>query len=87
MTEGLDIDTLATAIADKLHKMAPIEFVLWDGNECANYLRIAPRQFKERTAQLSKFPSPIRLPTGGNHMGNPKWYAQEVMNWTVKQRA
>lgn len=85
MSEAINMETLASSIATKLGKMPPFETILWDGDECAEYLRVAPRHFKEKIAQNHKFPAPVRFPTSGNaKKGHPKWYAHEVVTWARK---
>lgn len=85
MNEAINIDQLAESIAKKMATSVPLELRLWNAAECAEYLRVAPRQFKERTSQIHTFPPAVRLPSD-NGLGHPKWYAQEVIDWAKKYR-
>ena len=86
-TQGIDLELLADAIADRLSKKAPLEDTLWSAKDCADYFRVKERYFKERMATLHHFPDPSRFPTNeeGGRM-RPRWYAIDVIEWGKRYR-
>jgi predicted DNA-binding transcriptional regulator AlpA len=53
-----------------------------DAEATAALLGMKVRQFRERTAKLPGFPTPIR--PGGK--GHPRWRDDEVQRWAEQQR-
>jgi len=76
-----DLETLAQAIVTRLPRL-PLDSVLWDGAECADYLRMNPATFPA-TAALPDFPKPTRVTDAVSRSGpsNRRWFAQDVIDW------
>jgi hypothetical protein len=85
--EQENIDKLAAAIAERLHKMPPLHDTPWTGEECANYFKVEKRTFMERIATHHTFPNPARVPTSDGRRCHPRWYAGEVIEWGKKNRS
>jgi predicted DNA-binding transcriptional regulator AlpA len=75
---GIDYDKLADAIASRMS--VPPERVIWDVEQCANYLHQGIRTFRDRTSKHHTFPAPIPFPAVKG-AANLRWYASEVMEW------
>jgi predicted DNA-binding transcriptional regulator AlpA len=87
MSEAIDYDKLADAVANKLRLLPPFESVLWNAEQCADYLNISESNFSNRISKSTKFPSPSILPssTGGNG-GKKLWFAHEVTKWSATRK-
>ena len=75
--EGLiDYDVLATKIASAMSRGPKEADVLWNADECSDYLRIARRQFVDRISKHRNFPK--ARATGS------VWLSSEVVRWAKK---
>jgi hypothetical protein len=81
---SIDYDLLANAIAQRLAVSHPDETTLWNGKDCALYLRQSPTTFRDHTSKQESFPQAIRLPNGRGQRSNALWRAQDVIKWAVK---
>jgi predicted DNA-binding transcriptional regulator AlpA len=59
----------------------PWSQVLWSMEEVAQYMGLRPRTVRENIACRPDFPKPTRL------SNSLRWYAAEVAEWVVDQRA
>lgn len=55
----------------------PFDQVIWDANECADYLRQSYSTFIKRTQYLPGFPARCQIP------GQPRWPAMRVTQWAL----
>ena len=69
----VDLDELADKIADRIARKASSADVLWDGNDCAEYLCVTRRHFVDRIAKRKGFPA--ERATGA------RWLRSEVIRW------
>lgn len=61
--------------------MIPFEFVIWDAQETADYLKESKEYFLRTTRYSEGFPAPI-----SEDNKRPKWSALEVKNWVFRSR-
>ena len=69
----LDYDELAKKIAEQLARQARASDIMWNSEECAEYLRVSRRHFMQRVKTLASFPRSCA--TGG------LWLRSEVCRW------
>ena len=86
VTDALDIDSLASAIAKKLAPAISLDIDLWSAAEIAAYLKISPRQVTERMVLIPSFPRAIRLPAFGGGRSRPRWKGAEVVAWVERHQ-
>lgn len=86
MSEAIDYERLAEAVAVRLAKAPPFELVVWSGKECAEYLKVSRAQFMDRTSKHHEFPAALRMPTESGGGGHPRWFARDVIAWLAKQK-
>ncbi|OGT57499.1 MAG: hypothetical protein A3E01_08145 [Gammaproteobacteria bacterium RIFCSPHIGHO2_12_FULL_63_22] len=55
----------------------PFERVIWDADQCAEYLGLSYSQFIKRTQYLEGFPPRCPIP------GHPRWPANAVTEWVL----
>ena len=53
----------------------PFEYMIWDAQECADYLRQSRSTFLKRTQWAPDFPPRTR------GEGHPRWNAKQVTMW------
>ena len=53
----------------------PFEYVIWDAQECAAYLRQSKGTFLKRTQWLAGFPNRLQME------GHPRWNAMQIMQY------
>ncbi len=58
----------------------PFEFVIWDAQQCADYLGESKGKFLGRTQYLEGFPARCPRP------GHPRWPAKAVCEWALGSR-
>jgi hypothetical protein len=58
----------------------PFELVIWDAQECAEYLREEKSTFLKSTQYLDGFPARAAKP------GQPRWPAKKVCEWAIGSR-
>jgi hypothetical protein len=80
------IEVLADAIAKRLAKLEPFEYVLWDLNDIARYLHRNKETVRQRMVCLPSFPKAIRVPAGDAKRPHPRYYAKEVVEWAKKHQ-
>jgi len=56
----------------------PFEFVIWDADECAEYLKVSKDRFLKSIRHRKGFPSPVT----SDHE-HPRWRAIYVAKWRV----
>lgn len=81
-----NIELLAEAIAIKLGKMPPIEKVVWDPQDSADYLKISKTYLLNHMQFADYFPTPINYRAGSKRASNPKWFAGEVIKFAEKSK-
>lgn len=64
----------------------PIEKQIWTADECAKYLRVSVRKFKQDISTKRSFPKKLNLDKDCQHGTNFRWKAHEVMAWAAGQR-
>lgn len=82
-------DQKINEILDLLKRQAvPFSERLLTAAECAQYLNIKERKFKEDIATSQNFPEPIILDSNATRKHSWRWKAKDVQNWLdiVKQR-
>lgn len=80
------LEQLGASIAAHMTPRTPLNVTPWDVKTCAAYLRVEPKTFLQSYAPMPTFPRAIR-PATASGSGNPKWIAQEVIDWFLSQRA
>lgn len=86
MSEEIDYDKLANAIAQKLSLLPPPDKIIWNADQCSQYLGISRRHFVDTVSKTFGFPSAIRLPTETGSRGHDRWYAVDIQNWVSKHK-
>jgi hypothetical protein len=81
---SIDYEALANAIAQRMTINNPDDTTLWNGKDCAFYLRQAYVTFRDHTSKQETFPQAIRLPNGRGTRSNALWRAQDVIKWAQK---
>ncbi|MBX9638081.1 MAG: hypothetical protein K2Q45_11095 [Nitrosomonas sp.] len=76
----LSIDQLASAIAQRIKPVTPLDRTPWNADECAAYLRVETKTFIQYYAPLPSFPRPIKAETTAGR-SHPRWNAQKVIDW------
>ena len=84
MTQTEVIQQLASAIGANIRPPIPVDIDIWSSKEIAEFLKYSETQVMNRIVCLPSFPCAIRLPTGESKRGNPRWEAQEVIEWAKK---
>jgi hypothetical protein len=74
--DSIDYDILATKITAAITRMPNTSDVLWNADECADYLRVGRRYFSEQLCKTVGFPR--RRATGG------LWFRSEVVRWAKR---
>jgi prophage regulatory protein len=59
----------------------PITIELWSVKEIAAWLKVTENHVRGRVITSPGFPSPIRLPSKGGNLGQPRWKAAKVIKW------
>lgn len=59
--------------------MIPFEFVIWDSQACAEYLKESRDTFMKKTRYLEGFPKPLPA----FEKKNPRWLAQDVIKFAT----
>lgn len=83
---AIDYEKLADMVADRVAKTPRNAKAIWDKSDCARYLKLGERHFKDRVASHPKFPTPITLPTTDGRFCNARWYADDIIIWAKKQK-
>jgi predicted DNA-binding transcriptional regulator AlpA len=78
----IDYDKLAKKVAENIYLMQSKDGLIWSPKECADYLKISERTFKDSTSKTYGFPAPIKLGT----VGHPKFFASDVIDWAKSQK-
>ncbi|NIB38486.1 hypothetical protein HBA55_02760 [Pseudomaricurvus alkylphenolicus] len=73
----IDYDQLADLIFQKLRKTPLDKDVIWNADDCAEYLRVKRRQFIDRISKKPGFPMPLNC--------GCKWLKSEVIAWVKKR--
>lgn len=60
--------------------VTPVEYQIWNAQECAEYLRESYQQFIQRTQYRAGFPKRCQIP------GRPRWAAIDVIQWAIGHR-
>lgn len=81
----IDYEKLADAIANKLRLLPPPDKIIWEAEQCAQYLRVSERHYVDRLSKSYGFPSPIKLPSEKGK-GHARWYAKDIQDWVLKQK-
>ena len=55
----------------------PFDRVIWDAEDCANYLKVEKMTFLKRTQYAEGFPDRLPIP------GKPRWRAAAVTQWAL----
>lgn len=78
---------VADALIDSIREDQKFKRELWDGDTCARYLNVEPRQFKERISKLSGFPR-ARLIAANDDSLRPakRWHRDEVKAFATATR-
>lgn len=80
------IEKLSRAISDNISGASvPLDKRPWSADQCADYLRIETATFLRTIAPIPQFPRAIRAITGRGR-GQPRWIAQEVIDWWLSHR-
>ena len=58
----------------------PFELVVWDAQDCADYLRQQKSTFLKRTQFSDGFPARLQIP------GQPRWAAKDVASWALSRQ-
>lgn len=82
----IDYEKLADAIAQKLRLLPPADKVIWNADQCAEYLGISRRHYVDRVSKTWGFPAAIRLPTETGSRGHDRWYAADVQEWVSQHK-
>ena len=82
----IDYEKLADAIAQRLALLPPPDKVIWNADQCAEYLGISRRHYVDRVSKTWGFPAAIKLPTDGGSRGHDRWYASDVQNWVAQHK-
>ena len=86
------IERIATAFAERIRPVVPLDVALWDVEAIAAYLLRSPKVVRERVVTLPDFPKPIRIPSiqsgnaGEMTKALKRWKASEVIQWTESYR-
>lgn len=62
------------------------QYLLWNTNDVADYLKVSYKYASEYIVTHHTFPHAIRVPTKNGRNGHPRWYATDVITWTSKYR-
>lgn len=81
MSTDIDVQELARALALIMDPDA-----LWTVEDCANYLRKAPRYFREQIASVPGFPKPVRMALPDARQSQPMWYRRDIIAWMKAQQ-
>lgn len=54
----------------------------WNAAQCAEFLGVCTRQFRERTCKAAGFPVPFRA----DGKGHPRWRSDEIREWSDRSR-
>lgn len=60
----------------------PLELMIWDAGECAEYLRQTRPYFLRATRYAKGFPKQLPI----SEETRPKWRAQDVIDWALGRR-
>lgn len=56
----------------------PFELVIWNAQQCAEYLGQSYSRFMKKTQYATDFPKRCSIP------GHPRWPAQAVAKWALR---
>lgn len=82
----IDYEKLAEAIAHKLSLLPPPDKVIWNADQCADYLGISRRHFVDKVSKLWGFPAAIKLPTDTGSRGHDRWHAADIQSWVSQHK-
>lgn len=60
--------------------MIPFDRLVWDAQDCADYLKQEKSTFLKRTQYAAGFPAKLDIP------GQPRWSAKAVADWALGVR-
>lgn len=86
MTETIDYNKLAEAIAEKIGQPLPLDVDLWGVDQIAKYLKMSKSQVSQRYVPQTDFPRAIRLSTSDGHRSHARWKASEVIAWAEQHQ-
>lgn len=79
MNEAIDYEKLADEIAKRMEQQPKPEYVLWDGDRCAEYFHCSRKHFVDVISKKNEFPRPA---CGSRST----WFASEVCNWAKSKK-
>lgn len=78
------MDDLIEALLARLEQRVGVNEPLWTANEVAEYLKVDPRQVKDRYSRHPDFPAGIKLPSAKGQ-GQFRWVPKQVREWAEKK--
>ena len=74
---SINYELLAKHIVAEQMKYPNENELLWSTKECAEYLKVSPATFRDRTSKTPGFPRPLGF-SNGEYRSQPKWLKRDV---------